>query len=190
MATNRFGTTFLPKPWFEDVVDLMTALEATLSGVERQDITLRICNRAATLLTTTSDPPSAIFGDLKKLYDMRSTLVHGSAVTDKALTKCTSELSTSRPSPWPAVRVERGVDRLRDLVRRAILARIALADADTWPFDTELKMSIDQELADPGTAANWRNSWQTIIRAIEPRAVEAAAPLLDAIHDDYPGKRP
>jgi hypothetical protein len=190
MATNRFGTTFLPKPWYEDVVDLMTALEATLSGVDRQDITLRICSRAAALLATPSDPPSAVFGDLKKLYDMRSTLVHGSAVTDKALTKCTSGLTTSRPSPWPAVRVERGVDRLRDLVRRAILARVALADAGTWPFDTEPETSIDQALADPGTAANWRDSWQSIIQAIEPRAVEPAAPLLDAIHDDYPGKRP
>ena len=188
MAIIKFSGSFLPCRWYEAVVDLMTALEATLSGVDRLDIVLRVCNRAATLLTTISDPPSSIFGDLKKLYDMRSTLVHGSAVSQKDLKKWTTTLSTFRPSPWPGVVMERATDRLRDLVRRALLARLALCDTGTWPLDDGGILAIDQELADPAKAARWYDTWQSLIQTIEPLAVERTEPLLDAIDDNYPGK--
>lgn len=80
MALLKYGGTFSAKGWDENVVDLTTALEASLSGTDRTDIGLRVCTRAAALLATENDNPSVIFGDLKILYDLRSNLVHGAEI--------------------------------------------------------------------------------------------------------------
>lgn len=127
MAFLKYGGTFSAKRWGENVVDLTTALEASLSGTDKTDISLRVCTRAAALLATDDDNPSVIFGDLKILYDLRSNLVHGSAISRNTLDGWLAKLSIFREGDMPNMRIQRAVDRLRDLVRRAIVARLLLA---------------------------------------------------------------
>jgi hypothetical protein len=65
------------------------------------------------------------------------------------------------------------IDRMRDLVRQAILARLCLAEgADPlWPFEGET--AIDAILSDDTHRAAWRTHWHERLIALE--AGEAAA---------------
>jgi hypothetical protein len=188
MAVLKFTGTFSSNGWFENMVDLSTALEAALSGTDRTDIALRISLRAAALLSSEADMPSTIFGDLKRLYDLRSRLVHGAVILQKDMDKLTTSLSVARQGASPRMRVDLMVDRLRDLVRRAILARLALGDQGIWPLRGE-QPPVDQLLADPISAKEWRDSWHASMTAIGAGdAIYPPSPLADAIMDSYPGK--
>jgi hypothetical protein len=83
-------------------------------------VTLRICTRAAIILSTDTDPPPTIFADVKALYDLRSNLVHGAIITQRELEKwlvTVSAVPTSEDHS-PCMRIEQLADLLRDLVRR------------------------------------------------------------------------
>ena len=188
MAVLKFTASFSPKPWFEKIVDLTTALEATLSGTDKADVTLRICSRAAHILSTDTDAPQTIYGDVKALYDLRSSLVHGSVITEKQLARWIAAVSVASPGRSPRMRIELVVDRLRDLVRRSILARLVLNDEGRWRL-REDPPSIDQLLTDAGAATDWRDAWhQGMADLGAAEAVHPAVPLLDSIFDTYPGK--
>jgi Apea-like HEPN len=188
MALLKFSGTFSARGWFEDIVDLTTALEASLSGTSATDISLRVCSRAAALLATDTDNPSDIFGDLHKLYELRSRLVHGSSVSRKDMDRWLMGLSVARDTAKPAMRVAIAVDRLRDLVRRAILARLILGSDQRWPFRGDLP-PIDQILADSKKSNEWRETWQGGLSGIGAAdAVGPPAPLADSVFDSYPGK--
>jgi hypothetical protein len=188
MALLKYGGTFSAKGWDENVVDLTTALEASLSGTDRTDIGLRVCTRAAALLATDDDNPSVIFGDLKILYDLRSNLVHGAEILRTTMDKWLKKLSVVREDATPNMRIQRAVDRLRDLVRRAILARLLLADDGRWPLVGK-PPPIDQILVDWETSRQWREAWQARLSDMgAPAAIRPPAPLLSSVFDDYPGK--
>lgn len=190
MAVIKFTNSFAPKPWFEKIVDLATALEATLSGRDKTDVTLRICTRAAIILSTDTDPAPTIFADVKALYDLRSNLVHGAIITQKELEKwlaAVSAVSTSE-DPSPRMRIEHLVDRLRDLVRRSILMRLLLNNDGRWPLRGN-PPPIDQLWTDPAVADEWRAAWHHGAANLgTPDAALPAPPLRDSIFDDYPGK--
>jgi len=188
MAVLKFTDSFSPKPWFEKIVDLATALEATLFGKDKADVTLRICSRAAHILSTDADPPTTIYADVKAFYDMRSSLVHGSVITQRELDKWTAAVSVVSEERSPRMRIEFVVDRLRDLVRRSILARLVLNTEGRWPLRGD-PPPLDQLLTDARNAEEWRSAWHqgmTDLGAAE--AVQPASPLVDSVFDDYPGK--
>ena len=188
MAVLKFTESFSPKPWFEKIVDLATALEATLSGKDKADVTLRICSRAAHILSTESDRPQTIYADVKSLYDMRSSLVHGAIVSQRELDKWIAAVSIVSADRSPRMRVELVVDRLRDLVRRSILARLVLNRDGRWPLRGD-PPPLDQLLTDARTADEWRSAWhQGITDLGAAEAIEPAVPLGDSIFDGYPGK--
>ena len=188
MAVLKFTGTFSSNGWFENIVDLSTALEAALSGTDRTDIALRISLRAAALLSSEADKPSTIFADLKKLYTLRSSLVHGAVVLQKDMDNWTTSLSVARDGATPRMRVDLMVDRLRDLVRRAILARLVLSDQGKWPLRGE-QPPVDQLMADPTIAAEWRDAWRASMTAMGAGdSIYPPSPLADAIMDSYPGK--
>jgi hypothetical protein len=94
------------------------------------------------------------------------------------------------PFPKPTPRLEPGdrafgiaagyaVDRLRDLVRRSILARLCLAaEPDPlWPFIG--RTSIDASLSDDEQRAAWRARWHE--RLADVRAEAAAGPPPSAV---------
>lgn len=167
MALLKFDDSYRPTPWYDQLVDLSTALEAILSGQDKEDVSLRLRSRAAALLSGPDDSASAIFSDVGKLYGLRSTLVHGGSLkTDKAL-RVMRSLSTINADQAPAAAVAQGVDRLRDLVRRALLARIALATMDDplWPADGAT-FSVDETLADDEQQRRWRTTWRGALESI------------------------
>jgi hypothetical protein len=190
MAVIKFLNSFAPKPWFEKVVDLATALEATLSGRDKTDVTLRICMRAAIILSTDTDLAPTIFGDVKALYDLRSNLVHGAVISQRELQKWLAAVSAvSTPEDRsPRMRIEQMVDRLRDLVRRAILMRLLLNSEGRWPLRGD-PPPVDQLWADPSVAEEWRAVWhQGAADLGAPDAAHPASPLCDSVLDSYPGK--
>ena len=190
MAIIKFMNSFAPKPWFEKIVDLATALEAALSGRDKTDVTLRICTRAAIILSTDTDPAPTIFADVKALYDLRSNLVHGAIITQKDLKQWLAKVSAvSAPEDRsPRMRIEQLVDRLRDLVRRSILMRLLLNSEGRWPLRGD-PPPVDQLWTDPVVAEEWRAAWhQDAADLGAPEAARPASPLCDSVFDDYPGK--
>ena len=187
MALRLFNRSHQYAPWFEQLVDLSTALEAALigEGDENSGLSLRLKSRAAALLATKADPAQNIFKDVGTLYNLRSTLVHGGDLKQRALTRAVDSLSTMPTDEMRGVAAERAVDRLRDLVRRSILARAALGDGDApvWPFGS--KTSVDAALADDGERNRWRNAWQERIALLgAPDALGPARRAVDALSQE------
>lgn len=187
MSLRLFNRSHQHAPWFERLVDLSTALEGALvgQGDDNAGLSLRLRSRAAALLASRTDPASSIFGDIEILYGLRSKLVHGGDVKRRELTSKLQKLSTMPEREMAGVAAERAVDRLRDLVRRALLARIALGagDAPLWPFDKST--SVDALLSDAAERERWRSRWRAVIEEVgESSAAEPARHAVDALSDE------
>ena len=163
----------------DQVVDLAVGLEAALSGVDKTEIGLRLRSRAGALLATDEDSAESIYRDVKVLYELRSTYVHGSSLDQKSLNRMLAKVSAHRQAEWPAEQYLLVLDRWRDILRRAILARIALAEAeDGWPRSSRRAgLDIDEVVLKPPAVERWRTEvhdyW--IARGLE-RAPNQAPP--------------
>jgi hypothetical protein len=164
---NRSHTT---GSQYEHLVDLATALEAAMIGTQRETegLALRLRNRVAALLATGDDPAKALFRDVGLLYDLRSKLVHGGQIKERDLRKAIRRVSTvpnDAVEPRFNVAVGYAIDRMRDLVRRAILARLCLAAKPDplWPFDGDT--AVDEILSDDMERAAWRTRWHDRLAA-------------------------
>lgn len=167
MALHKFVLSYHAYVWWEQIVDLATAFEAAMSGTSKEDVTLRLRTRAAALLATDRDPAESIFKDISVLYGIRSTLVHGGELKTKHL-QAVQRLSTvpdnARDGELPAYAVE----RLRDLVRRSLLARICLAANALWPLGKDDHVDSILVASDTGRA-DWRTAWHGAMASIDPR---------------------
>jgi hypothetical protein len=177
VALGKFNSSHHQENPYETLVDLATALEALLAGgePETEAITLRLRNRAAALLASDTDPASAIFKDIGLLYGLRSKLVHGGQIKQSDLRGEIGKVSTMPKGEADkrfGVAIGYAMDRMRDLVRRAILARLCLAAKPNplWPLSGSI--SVDALLSDDETRACWRTSWREKLKAL---GVEAAA---------------
>ena len=165
VAIRKFNGSYRADTSLEHLVNLATALEATLASGDKDNegLTLRLRNRAAALLATDDDSAMSVFTDVGLLYGLRSNLVHGGRIKEKDLRKVLGRISTvpdDRPTMLFGLALGHAVDRMRDLVRRAILARLCLAaEPDPlWPFDAA-DVPIDAFLADDRTRSEWRGRW-------------------------------
>jgi hypothetical protein len=165
---NQSHTTSSP---YEHLVDLATALEGVLIGAENEGegLTVRLCTRAAALLARDDDPAPAVFNDVKELYGLRSKLVHGGQITERHLRKVLTRLSTVTVDDAEhrfGMALAHAVDRMRDLVRRAILARLCLAEHPnpTWPFTGHTP--VDAILTDDRERDAWRRQWHARLAAL------------------------
>lgn len=189
IAVGKFNSSYRAGSPYDHLVDLATALEAVLLGGESETdaLTLRLRNRAAALLATESDPAGQIFADTGLLYSLRSKLVHGGNIKQKDLAKSIGRVSTLPVDAQSRFGVEVGyaVDRMRDLVRRSILARLFLAapPAPVWPFVAST--NVDQELADSATRQEWRAQWQRRLADVGiAESGDKARAAVDAISPD------
>lgn len=180
-AVRKFHLSFRGGDLYDQFVDLATALEATLVSSDKDTgaIGLRLRNRAAGLLAGDGDSAEAVFKDVGKLYGLRSSLVHGGSLRQADLMKTVKAISTV-----PEQEVERffvialgyALDRLRDIVRRAILARLCLAAPPdpVWTLDSK-DAPIDRTLVDDVKRLELRDAWRTkldglgIAEAAEPQ---------------------
>ena len=184
-ALGRFSASYTIDNEFERIVSLATALEATLSG-EKDDseaLTFKLRSRCAALLATEQDSARAIFDDVGALYNIRSAVVHGGAMKQKDLRKIVARISTIEGGSVVSefgIAAARAADRMREIVRRAILARLCLAEPPDalWPLSGAT--SVDAMLADDATREAWRSSWHQ--RLEELGAGESAQPAELARH--------
>lgn len=189
MAVQKYRRSYLDGAWYEHLADLSTALEATLSGVAKQDVLLRLKSRAASLLAVDNDTAETIFHNLGILYDLRSTVVHGAALTEKSLRKKLDTLIPDPPEGLGSVglQLDLAVDRLRDLVRRALLARMCLADGDEplWPLGLDGGPNVDAVLVEDELRVVWRNAWHERLSVLgAEEAGHPAEPAISWLHDD------
>jgi hypothetical protein len=186
IALSRYNRAVGDEP-YEQLVDLATALEAALIGERRSTgaVTLRLRNRAAALLATDGDRAEALFEDIGRLYNLRSTIVHGGQFFESDLRKAIGAVSTVSPRNLEhrfGVAVGQAVDRMRDIVRRAILARLCLGaqPEPPWPFAGGGK--VDAALSDDATRAAWRARWRDRLEELGVGgAADPAPPAVDAL---------
>ena len=184
MAKHKFQMSYHAHGWFEQLVDLSTALEAALSGTDKTDVLLRLRTRASALLATDKDPAGAIFKDIGHLYELRSRLIHGSGFSEKALNKDAKSITTVPDDSMPGDAVAHAVDRLRDLVRRAMLARICLAGCDPPLWNLGEDRSVDAQLADASTRAKWCAAWREVLESFDAhRSVDSPPLAVDFISE-------
>jgi hypothetical protein len=173
LALHRFETSHYARSPYDQVIDLVTALEAAMGGSSKTDVLLRLRTRCACLLATANDPASAIFDDIAKLYNLRSSLVHGGDLKAQKLRNEMTSLSGMPDGVDGSERLGYVVDRLRDLVRRSILVRICLGSGENpvWPISTD--KGVDRALTDDATRERWRNTWREKLNAMgAPKAWE------------------
>lgn len=187
MALTLYNRSHQFAPWTDRLVDLATALEASLigNGDDNSSVLMRLRHRAATLLMSDNDNNSAIHADVKLLYDLRSALVHGGDLTEKKLNKMLRGLSTVPDGTPAGVGAELAVDRLRDLVRRSVLARMSLGSGESppWPFDKQI--DVDALLIDDATRVQWRESWQAHVAEVAgTRVPRRARRAVEALSTD------
>ncbi|WP_177324390.1 HEPN domain-containing protein [Streptomyces mirabilis] len=190
MAATSFGTALYrynraheEGDNFERIVDLATALEAVLTDDDKgEGLSLRLKNRAAALLATTTDTGTSIFSDITKLYELRSRLVHGGSIQQKDLVKIITSVSAVPDGAMFGVALAFAVDRMRDLVRRSFLARLCLGSGTEplWPFGKSTP--VDAALADDATRGQWRHHWRDQLANLGAAlAAEPARPGIDPI---------
>lgn len=166
-AHYKFILSFHAHEWWDQIVDLSTALEGALSGTDSTDVILRLKTRAAALLATPEDPAQEIFNDLGVLYGLRSKLVHGGEISTKSLSREISKITTVPKADMLGIATAHAVDRLRDLVRRALLCRLALATGDEPPWPISRDPGVDAALADDRTRRAWRLAWRETLSGFD-----------------------
>jgi len=139
----------------DQVIDLAIGIEAALAGTDTSEVGLRLRTRAAGLLATDTDPPDAIYRDVKTLYELRSRFAHGGSLAAKAGNKAIKSVTGAATARWPMEQYLLALDRWRDLLRRAILARIALTTAGIQ-WTTKAQLDVDELLL----RENDRNAWR------------------------------
>jgi hypothetical protein len=187
VAIANFHSSFLLGDAFKNLVDLATALEAILSdGSDGSDaITLRLKMRASALLSTSADPSRAVFDDVGTLYGLRSKLVHGGSLKEKELRSTIARVSTVPASSSFRIATVQALDRMRDLVRRAILARICLASEPTAVWQFEGTPRVDSLLADEDTRLLWRSLWRSRLESFGAgRAADPSRAAVDFLSRD------
>ncbi|WP_327097044.1 HEPN domain-containing protein [Nocardia vinacea] len=179
----------------EQIVDLATSLEGLALGTnEGEGLTLRLCTRVTALLAHDDDPAAILFEDLKQLYSLRSSIVHGGEVSVKSLNgklRAMECVPSEKAEENTLVRLGYAVDRLRDIVRRTVLARICLASGDEppWPFKEKGKegtVKVDAELSDDATRAIWRAYWRDTLDSLGAgvAAARSEPPVYSLTADD------
>ncbi len=178
------------------VIDLSIGLEATLSGTDTSDVSLRLRVRAADLLATVDDPGDIIYDDVKALYGIRSAIIHGRILTPRALKRSIRDVSSAAQASYPAEQVELALDRWRDLLRRAILARAALA-AEESPWPLEDTIDVDRVLRTEAERAAWldhiHSYWAdaglaSVLDAVPPLQLTLSSAAARS-SDDHPAPR-
>lgn len=123
-----------------------------------------------------------IFDDVKALYNLRSRLVHGSRISEKDLRGMLGKISTVPPAAPLNTALMFAVDRISDLVRRAILARLCLASGADQLWRLEAREQVDAVFSDDDERARWRQSWRdTMANLGAGDAANEAAPAVDPL---------
>jgi hypothetical protein len=120
-------------------------------------------------------------GDIGDLYDLRSDLIHGNARFRRSPQALCDARGYTRPLPGD--RLDALLDRWRDIVRRAIVARLLLADQRCgdalWPLLGN-QVAVDRCLVRQDKREEWCQRLADEAGALGlPFLIEPAPPLVD-----------
>jgi Apea-like HEPN len=183
IAIRRHSRSYRVTSWQDSVLELATAMEACLGPRSKeQEIGLTLRTRAAHLLAhDDSEQADAIYKDITDLYGVRSDIIHGNPEWTKDLPKLWSERGYAHV--FERDRTHALLDRWRDIVRRAISARLMLADprlgTPLWPLVGD-DTPVDRFLARRDRRDEWRARIVDGAAAYGlPLLADAAPPLID-----------
>jgi hypothetical protein len=189
VAIRRYSRSHRVPLWQDTVLELSTALEACLGPRNKdQEIGLTLRTRAAHLLAhDDSEQAETIYKDLTDLYTLRSDIIHG----NPKWTRTPEDLLKDRGYEhiWERDRMHTMLDRWRDIVRRAITARLMLGDATLgegalWPLAGQ-EPPVDRYLARRDRRDEWRTRIVDGAAAYGlPLLADPAPPLIDYLHND------
>ena len=189
VAIGRFNRAHRPAGWQDLVVDLAIGVEAALAAPgEREDLTLALRSRAAHLLASPEDPTPEIFKHVGELFKLRGSVVHGSIVPESEWTRIFAKRGINQVLVGDRLAIT--MDRWRDLLRRALLARLLLSGVSVssdgpWPLRGG-KGSIDGQLVGAAGRHEWRVLMRKRARELGiSRALLPAEPLRDLLHDRW-----
>lgn len=185
VAVWRHSRSFRTSTWQDTVLDLATALEACLGPTSKEEIGLTLRTRAAHLLAhDDSEQAEAIYTDVEDLYGLRSDVVHGNTRLRRTLAELWDARGLDQVLETDRLHVL--LDRWREIVRRAITARLLLADPNVgdplWPL-TGNETKVDRILV----RRDQRDAWRERIAAGAaayglPLLADPAPPLIDYLH--------
>jgi Apea-like HEPN len=171
VALYRYSRSFQTAAWQEQLLDLAIALESMLGGGDdKEDIGLRLRTRAGWLLGSDNHSAADLYNDIKVFYDLRSKIVHGVAADEKYLRKTFARLSVHKNERGTGISAQVAIDRMRDIVRRAILARASLAlpsgvsAPPLWPIGSSMDPAAI--LINDNLRKHWQSSWRARFQAI------------------------
>ena len=108
---------------------------------------------------------------------LRSRLIHGTGLSEKGLAKAAKSITAVPNDSMPGDAVAHAVDRLRDLVRRALLARICLAACDPPIWSLGEDHGVDAQLADASTRDKWCAAWREVLESFDAHRSVDSPPL-------------
>lgn len=192
IAIRRYSRSHRIATWQDTVLELATALEACLGPRNKdQEIGLTLRTRAAHLLAhDDSEQAEEIYRDLTDLYNMRSDIIHGNPEWTKTPERLWADRGYTHI--FERDRMHALLDRWRDIVRRAITARLMLGDATLgdgalWPLSGE-EPAVDRSLARRDRRDEWRGRIVDGAAAYGlPLLAQVAPPLIDYLHNDPGG---
>jgi hypothetical protein len=183
VAMRRYSRSFRDTAWQDTVLDLATALEACLVP-PRDEIGLTLRTRAAHLLAhDDSQQAGEIYDDIEDLYTLRSEIIHGKPKFTKDLAKLWSDRGYTHVLQEESMEVL--LDRWREIVRRAIAARLMLGDdrlgPPLWPFAKDVK--VDRFLVRKDSRGAWRDRIVAGAEAYGLPLLASQAPRLVDLHE-------
>jgi len=191
IALGRYARSYTGLTWQDTVLDLATALEACLGPNDQRKISLTLRTRAAHLLGRSNKArANEVSQDVKDLYNLRSDLIHGNA----RFKRTPQALCDARGYPGTytldVYRLRYLLDRWRDIVRRAICARLLLADTlcgdPLWPLVGD-PVAVDRFLVRQDKREEWCQRLVDEANALGlPLLVEPAPPLVDFLYRGQP----
>lgn len=171
-AIKRFSNLDHTSDLFGQLVTLATALEGALIGENGgEGLTLRLLTRTTALLADENDPAETMFSELQILYGLRSKAVHGGQLTVSKLRKDLAKMpcvpQNLHEDQW-LFQLACAVDRLNDIVRRALLARMCLASGSSplWPIVGGEQVKVDALLTSDSIRTEWKAHWRNKLEAI------------------------
>lgn len=147
IGLSNFTRSHLSGKSIRAIADLATCLESIMTPRTTNEIGLKLRSRTAALINTESDSIQELYSDIKNLYELRSTLIHGGFYDDEKLGKILGKI-VKRDDISTNEKLALAVYRFQDIVRRALLARLTLDSLPNSPWSEANYPNLDALLAD------------------------------------------
>jgi hypothetical protein len=150
VALRAFNSAFIRQNWQDRVVDSSVVLEALFSRDDRE-LSYKVAVRSAALLGHTDAEALRVYTTVRKLYDLRSQIVHaGSSTSNKAGEVIRAWSGAGADPQTESQRVVRAGYVAWEVVGAALRAYLNIEISGQHPFAKTFVNSLDAALFDRG----------------------------------------